>query len=291
MPTLSDIISDKVDRLDSVPEAFNSKVIKSQKDIFNEILSLLNQLERKNGEIVISSNNLKIIDTILDDLEQVVNQSEYVTAVAEFAKEFDKQATITKELYDKTFDQTEFNALQNAVLRAKKKESVELLLGGSLDATFYNPIRKALTDSVSSGASFKDTLQAIRDIVEGGDGKLGRLDRYSKQIAYDSFATADAAYTNAIAEDIGAEFYRYVGGVIKDSREFCKERAGKYYHYKEIEEWGTEHWDGQSLGTNPQTIFILRGGYNCQHAIIPVAISSVPDDVIERNIANGNYKK
>ena len=292
MPTLAEIIKEKSDRLDSVPTAFNKRVIDSQKEIFAELLELLDKLDKNNGEIIISAKNLDIIDDILEKLQGVVNQSEYVGAVRDFAKEFDQQGKITQEYFEKAFDRTEFTKLQEAVLKAKKREAVELLVGGNLDGALYSPIRKILTNSVSSGSSLKDTIAGLRNVIEGGDSRLGTLDRYTKQIAYDAMATADRAYTNAIADEIGAEWYRYVGGEIKDTREFCHTRNGNYYHRKEVESWGLlKEWDGKAKGTNPNTIFILAGGYNCQHSILPVLKSSVPKDVIERNIANGNYSE
>jgi len=292
VPTLAEIIKEKHDRLDAVPTAFNKRVIDSQKEIFAELLELLDKLDKSNGEIIISAKNLEIIDDILEKLQGVVNQSEYVSAVRDFAKEFDQQGKITQEYFEKAFDRTEFTKLQEAVLKAKKREAVELLVGGNLDGALYSPIRKILTNSVSSGSSLKDTIAGLRLVIEGGDSRLGTLDRYTKQIAYDAMATADRAYTNAIADEIGAEWYKYVGGIIRDTREFCESRNGNYYHRKEVEEWGLlKEWDGKAKGTNDKTIFILAGGYNCQHSILPVLMSSVPPDVIERNKANGNLKE
>ena len=72
---------------------------------------------------------------------------------------------------------------------------------------------------------------------------------------------------------------------------------------KELEAWGSGRnagdvggikkdgtWDGQIDGTTESTIFTFRGGWNCRHQIIAVSISQVPKSVIDRNIANGNYK-
>ena len=117
----------------------------------------------------------------------------------------------------------------------------------------------------------------------------GKLLQYSKQIAYDSIATADRAYTSAVAEDLGNDWFYYAGGLLKTSREFCIERHNQYYHFKEVESWAGLNWDGKMENTTPQNIWENLGGYNCNHAIIPVSIDQVPKSVLKRNINSGNY--
>ncbi len=83
---------------------------------------------------------------------------------------------------------------------------------------------------------------------------------------------------NDVAEDLGLEWYRYIGGVIGTSRNFCIERDGGYYRREEVEDWADEEWDGKIEGTDSETIFSYCGGFNCRHELIPVAESSVPDE-------------
>ncbi len=83
---------------------------------------------------------------------------------------------------------------------------------------------------------------------------------------------------NDVAKDLGLEWYRYIGGVIRTSREFCTERDGGYYHKSEVEEWADEEWEGKIDGTTSENIFSYCGGYNCRHELIPVTAQSVPDE-------------
>jgi hypothetical protein len=84
------------------------------------------------------------------------------------------------------------------------------------------------------------------------------------------------------AKDLGLTWFRYIGGVIKTSRDFCIERDGGYYHEEEIEEWASEDWSGKIEGTTEENIFALCGGWNCRHDLIPVHISSVPEEDLQR---------
>jgi hypothetical protein len=83
---------------------------------------------------------------------------------------------------------------------------------------------------------------------------------------------------NDVAQELGLEWYRYIGGVIRTTRDFCEERDGGYYHKSEIEEWAGEDWDGKIEGTDADNIFTYCGGYNCRHDLIPVDTDSVPSE-------------
>lgn len=289
MATLSEIVQDKANRLESVPNKFNSAVSKSQKEIFEEILTLLDGLEKKDGQIVLSASNIKEVEDIIEELKKVFYGSDYVEAVRDFAKEFDTQGEITRDLFEKSFKNAEFTELSTAVLKSEKKTAVESLLGSSIDKEFFNPIKSTIQDAVNSGSSLKDLISNIRTITEGDEERLGKLSRYANQISSDAFATSDRAYTNSIAKEIDAEWYRYVGGLLDDSRDFCVHRNNNYYHKKEVEGWADENWQGKSIETDASTIFIWLGGYNCKHSLIPVPLSQVPPEVVERNIQSGNF--
>lgn len=291
MPTLEEIIKLKAERLETVPNALTDAVKKTQKQIFNDILDLLGQLDRRDGMIVMSKKNLILIDEITAKTKEVVLGSDYVDATKEFISEFDTQTQLTDDYFNKLDVTISDEALTAQMLKSAKRNAAELMVGTPMDAQFLQPLRTLLDDAVSSGASWSKTVQDINTYVTGNDTVDGRLLRYSKQIASDSFATADRAYTNVIADENDFEFYRYVGGLLEDSRDFCKERNGNWYHYKEVEHWGTlKSWQGRMPNTNPQTIFITCGGFNCKHSLTPVSVFAVPKSDIKRNIANGNYK-
>ena len=97
--------------------------------------------------------------------------------------------------------------------------------------------------------------------------------------------------------ELRIEFYCYSGSCIATTRDFCLERANKYFHYKEIMDWAIEDWEGKHLKTNEKTIFKYVGGYckqgdkneKCQHTLMPVSQFSVPKDVLRRNMDKGYF--
>ena len=76
---------------------------------------------------------------------------------------------------------------------------------------------------------------------------------------------------------------------LDDSREFCVERAGNYYHKDEVSAWANLDWQGKRRGTTESTIFIYAGGYRCLHQIIYVSELVVPDEVVRRAKTKGIY--
>lgn len=299
--TLLQIIDRKNQRIEDIPEAFQSSVEKLQRRLYNRITELIGQLEVRDGQIVMSEANLLRVQNINDELKQVLNGREYIEAVRKFTNEFDTQKAINDQYFRKAFG-SDFNqvGIANQLVRNSQRNAFDLLVGAPAEQNFLIPIRTQLENAVASGASFQDTIKGIRATVEGTEEADGRLLRYSKQVSWDAFALSDRAYTNAIAEDLDIEWFRYSGGLVKDSRCFCENRDRQYFHFKEVEAWGRmedlgecntgEGWAGMMVGTNESTIFIVAGGYNCRHTLSPVSISIVPRDVIDRNIVNGNFE-
>jgi hypothetical protein len=93
---------------------------------------------------------------------------------------------------------------------------------------------------------------------------------------------------DAVSTAYGLDWFEYVGPILDDdSREFCIERVGGVYHRREIELWGQGfntglqfpqggEWPGMNRATNENSIFALRGGYNCNHNFVPVTVDAVP---------------
>lgn len=91
--------------------------------------------------------------------------------------------------------------------------------------------------------------------------------KYATQMAQDSVMQFDASINVAAGKEVGAERWKYYGSVIRDSREWCKEHAGKTFSEDEIRDlWANNAWQGKAPG-DP---FIVRGGYNCRHHWRPV---------------------
>lgn len=288
-----DYVRKKVERLESVPDELISGVNKVQSSLADDLVRLMDQLDTVDGKIVLNQKNLALIETISARVNDILFEGRYVDSVKGFITQFPTQADLTNDYFQKAFgnlfDKQE-KELFEKLLKQSQKNALSMLGQEAVSAQFIKPMRDILSQSVSTGASFGETVQTLTNFITGTPDMDGKLIRYVKTVAYDGFAQADRSYTEAVSVAIGVEFYRYLGGLLSDSREFCQQRNGNYYHKKEIEAWGQlKDWQGRNPNTNSSTIFTLAGGYNCKHSILPVSTTSVPKDVIERNIKKGFY--
>lgn len=283
---------DKFERLESVPQTFVDEVAKEQANIYKKVLVKLDNLQRKNGVIVINAKNIKLAADIAKDLTLLLSNGAYKDAVKKFIKEFDTQAEINDSLLKEELDEVIKDAENKLVLDEYKKIAAETLIGVAiLDSLLSIPIKQTIEKAILSKSNYVDLTEEIRDLTIGTDDKTGNLERYAKQEAFDALAQSDAAYSLSIAESNGIEFFRYAGHKVRDSRDFCLARKNKYFHKKEIQDWGNiQDWAGRIKGTNPSNIFINRGGYRCADSFVPVSLAGVPKDVLKRNLNNGNLK-
>lgn len=175
-------------------------------------------------------------------------------------------------------------------LNTSRGLAIDLMGREGVDKSFVAPLKGILNDAVANGKSLKELIEDLELFVLGDKEQLGTLHSYISGLARDTFNIADRQYTRIVAEDIGAIWYFYTRGKVADTREFCIQRNGKYYHHNEISDWGhtPAQWQGRNKNTNDTTIFSYLGGYNCIHSVIPVDESRVPKSVIQRNKSKGN---
>lgn len=111
-----------------------------------------------------------------------------------------------------------------------------------------------------------------------GNGKLSssvdnpRLQAYAGQIARDSLFQ----YNGTIQDNIGQKYnltkFIYVGGLVKESRPFCKHLAGldRKIDIEEIPELVKRYPEGLVPNTTRENFPTYRGGYNCLHNVMMV---------------------
>ena len=293
MPSFEDLIKQKDKRLEEIPLELQTYAQKQQKKVLNDILSQLDKLDKVNGQIKINSKNLKAIAEISDELKSIFLNTDYLKAVKEFAKEFDTQATVNNKLFEKGFGKVDLPLASKSYLDIAKKNAVDALAGAPYETITIKPIQSILENAVVNGANISDTINSVRQFLEGNGESVGQIDKYIKQITNDSFAIADRSYTSIVADELDNDWFYYSGTVVDKTRCFCEQRVGNYYHYKEIESWangenlgecniGEGKWAGEIIGTNSSTIYSYLGGYNCLHSLIPVSEMVVGENDLNR---------
>ncbi len=293
--------------MDKGVDKFLEGVEKSQAGMFNKTLSIVKELETDlNGNIKQTVNNLKLLARVRKTIVDEILTESYQKRVKTFTNQYHAIQSLNNG-YFKSIEAA-FNPnreLYNQIVQKSIQTTSASLLESGIDQNVIEPIIRIIDDSVSTGATFSDMVDELRLVMKGDPERLGKLMRYSTQITTDALNQFNGIYNETIASDLDLEWYYYSGGKRKTSRPFCKKYAGRYFHKKEVEDFGRrKDLDGSNLcggssktdlcagripGTNKSNIFRNRAGFNCKHIYKPTLIDAVPKNVINRNIKKGYF--
>lgn len=290
----ADKLSAKVDSIiESFETRFAKQVDKTQGAIFDQIHILLNRLElNADGTIKQNQANRKILAKADQALEGALKQSGYYAALDSTATSIGSLTGANAAYFKTLVDGFSPNAQYIKNLQKQTITQLEgMLANDGLEAAIKAPIRNILNQNINTGASYNDLLKQLRTFIVGSPELDGKLKAYSGQIVTDSLFNFSRGFQEAVSTKSGLQFIVYSGHAIKDSRDFCLARKGKYFHKREVEQWASLKWAGKRQGTTSSTIFIYAGGYRCSDMIIYVSELVVPKDVIERAKSAGFYEK
>lgn len=272
--------------------ALNKVIVATQDEAYGDVIVVLKKLELDSeGYIVQNAANRATIRETNKVFSRSIDNSGYLEGLNKFNVTFSTIDKINSEYFN-DFSGYNQNKLFIKDLQKQVVESIEnQLLNSGLESQVKAPLSQILNQNVNSGGSYSGMLEQVKTYIKGDDKVEGKLLQHANTITKDLLFNYSRTYQNAVSSDLGLEFYLYVGGVMDKTRPFCSDRAGKYFHHKEIESWAALTWKGKHEGTTESSIFTFAGGYNCLHQIIPVATLVVPIEDIDRAVDMGFYKK
>jgi hypothetical protein len=162
------------------------------------------------------------------------------------------------------------------------------LMDGLADA-YVQPAKYLLLQSVTNGISLKQAKSLLNNwnegnLATGGNLTSGRptprLQTYATQIARDSLYSYSGAVNEIIADKYELKRFIYQGGLVKDSRAFCKHLVSldRKIEFSEVPKLiekvakseGKPLPSGMIPGTTQKNFVVRRGGYSCQHLAFAV---------------------
>jgi hypothetical protein len=293
---------------------FNRNIPAAQRSMFDAVNEEIGRLELySDGRVRTTAKNLSILTSIKNKMLRVLVTPEYRESVKEFAKAFNEVTTLQNQYWK----QQEASFTPRRVLKALRSQAVSdtvnKLMESGIGVNVGDRVTDILRTSITTGGSYKKLTEQLRDGLLNTEQK-GYLDRYAKQVTVDSLNTYAAEYNNVVASDLGYVFYKYDNSLIETSRPFCRamrEKRNEYFHISEVprllraeglyyDDDGAEKKvpinpktnlpDGFIPGTNVETFFSSRAGYNCAHQIRPVNEKQVPADSLARIKATPEYQ-
>lgn len=265
--------------------AFLIEIAKVQDRVYAQVVSILKGLELDSeGYILQNANNRKLISKAGDKINEVFNSRLYTDAVQAYVQTIPAIDALNVQYFRTMSDSFRENrqflkSLQNETITQIERN----IMRDGLQSQVIQPLSQIMNQNVNTGGRYAGFLDQLREYIKGTNTVEGRALRYTKTYLSDTLFTYARTYQQSITSDLGLEWYFYSGPIIKTTRPFCRERAGKHFHKKEIESWADLEWQGKKQGTTASSIFVYVAGWNCQHQLIPVATSSVPAEDRQRN--------
>ena len=260
-------------------EALQAKL---EKDMADNLPLIFSQLSKEVIDIVSDlsldpdkrANNLREIIAMKRRIgDAIVGNALYQESVQSLIEGYKELANLSDDFIGEILDNySRKQDLYQSILKANVDITRSNLLGAGIRENFSNAIREVLKANIAGVGDGNQLRKTVAQFIEGTETEKPFLQRYITQVTNDSIMGFNAEYLQTISEDLDIKYYRYSGTIIGDSRPFCVARAGRLFKKEEIEKWpDLGQWQGRMPGTNKQTIFSYRGGYNCRHLIWPAS--------------------
>lgn len=283
-------ISDSID-------GFGAEISPIQKEIYSDIEILVKDLDLKGNRLANTVKNIKAIGSLKNKIEKIILSKRYIDSVKEYLSAFNA----VSKLHDSYFDQLSVSEGSEALLKAVREQSiqqaVQSLTESGISANVTQGIQDILKRNITSGGMYNDLLDQMRNFILTNESGTGALERYTKQITTDALNQFSAQYSQVLAANISSNWFMYVGSNKTTTREFCELLTKKkYIHRSELPDIlngyidgkqvpinpKTKLWYGAVPGTNESNFQVLRGGYGCDHQMMPVSDEVVPKYLREK---------
>ena len=233
------------------------------KDLFKVLeKEILSKLESDDNGIMLNDNNIALInnipklfkgiklgrfirDTKADYLLVIEKTSPYFEA---FKLEADRIKQIKERLIIAMEQRINNITSKITVGRSKALQGKKWILTEMAKGRTFTELRKSVINYVfTTGTPFNHINTELQDTFMEGNRFV--VDEMAKGLNLDNY-------------------YRYTGGLVQKSRDFCESKNRKVFTKYQVEQWSNQTWQGKSVPYNP---FINVGGYNCRHRLMPIS--------------------
>ena len=295
-------IQDVIETLDNAAEGFDTIANKTQKKIYGEVITLAKELDvDASGKVKQTIQNLKRLTQIKAKLASLAKDKEWVDGISKFTHYFDvlqkqQNAYFTQHFSEATLTETA-KKKHELMKQMAVQNTIEALIGDGLKANVTDKLNDILLRAVTTNAKFADLQEELRAHLLGKEGGQGAFARYATTYATTALSQFTGQNNKLMTDNLGTEWFMYVGSNMETTREFCQLlTAKKYIHRSEIpmiltgkidenqcriyEKTGLPY--GMIEGTTADNFQCNCGGWNCRHQLVPVADAVVPKKMRDR---------
>lgn len=295
--TRDELIQAINDTADNAVKNFNKSIPGAQRLVLAELENILRSLDYDGNNLARTVKNMRVIGDIGNKLRRIILNNTYEDNVIDYAKSFTEITTLQNQYMRQVLKDFKIKPVLGQLKDQSINFTIQALTEQGLDANVIEPIRNALRTNITTGGTYKQILQQVREVVQTTPAGEGALQRYTKQITTDALNQYSRNYLQLAVGGSGLTWFQYTGSNIKTTRCFCHAMTTKrFFHVSEIpkllkgdftefdnlecsiyEKTGLP--DGMIPGTNAANFLVNLGGYNCGHRAIPVLDAVVPQEV------------
>lgn len=298
---IEELIRQKESFLKELRTKLEKSVLKLESTLFeNAIAEILPKLDIKNGEILDTANNYRLI-TALDKLYNSFNALVAGTILPQVIKGTEAVSLLDNSLFRSVM--AELPVRFDKIIAASKKitdlrlglRGGKMVRGGFLMSMLKNDpteFKQFMSKAITSQMPMKEFINGIKTMIVGNEEKMGSMQRQFQRFAYDVYSQYDAAYNRSMANEFGMTYFIYQGNIIEDSRDFCVAHYNKVWSIEETKDWdkwtpakgiaegqiSAEEVKAKDIYSVPSYLgyvgydpLIDIGGYNCRHMIVYIS--------------------
>lgn len=285
--TFSEYEELKRELLHAKETAFKGSVTAAQSVLYDSLIEEL-LVSLKGEQIANTSENISSL-AVIDKVWGKFVQDEIIPIMRKYVSDLREINALNAEYFGvftetkRIMNEIESDINKNTYERLGVNRQGGVIKGGYLDSlirdeTVKNEVKKLTYKAiVSERVTKKEYIQSVKELVKGSDGKMGALDRHFDTFAYDTFTQHDRSVSWQYADRLNLKYAAYLGGLVEDSRPFCKVRNGKTFSKDEILKFGTPKdtyggYTNKSKGEfkgkpNEYDPVLDCGGYRCRHSL------------------------
>lgn len=262
---------DKTKLISKITEALEKTVAASQREMLQRFVDeWLDKLDKdEDGNVKATLKNKRMLQNIDAVFDRFV-ENEGLAIAKEIADGVDKIVNFNGRYFRTFTEEAQLIPIQKNVT-----EFVKSWLGlkgnGQLEGNGYlhklinngqirNEIKNLALKGVVTQRGYNALKASLKDTIVGNPDKLGALQKYYRNFAYDTISQVDRATGLLYADGLQLNHAIYEGGVIETSRKWCIEHNGKVYTRDEISKMNPK-----TAIPDPYDPFTDMGGFGCRH--------------------------
>lgn len=208
------------------------------------IKTFLDQLGIDEGTISDDKANMDKV-LLIDKAFQLFRDSQGIQVLTTFATDMQEIMQLGKDYYIRTIGSqakgTEVDSIINRHLGIDDKGNPKpggYLFNVSTDPSVQGELKKTIFNQVSQNPmGYNDLKKVIKNFIVGTDQEPGAYYQQYERLAFDTYSEVDRLNSKLHADRLNLQHFIFNGGLVKDSRYFCRHNNGKVFSTEQADDW------------------------------------------------------